>query len=484
MCAFGQGKHLARMVGALYADRMVKNVALPYSTHFRATLLLGLPLIGGHLAQFVVWATDTLMLGRYGVEELAAVVLATSLFMTLFILGSGFAWAVMPLVAASQAEGDEVAVRRQTRMGLWLSFLFSLLCLPFFIWSKPLLVLMGQEEDLAQLAQDYLRIAGWGMLPGLFVNVMKSYLAALERTAVVLWITIAAAVANAIVNYALIFGNWGAPEMGVRGAALASVTVQVVSLIGCVWYALRVLPEHALFQRMWRPDWDVFLTVLKLGVPIGVTALSEVTLFAFAAVVMGWLGAVPLAAHGIVLQVATATFMVHMGLSNAATVRAGTAYGRKDAVNLARGGIAAMTLSFGVSVVAVILMLVFPEEMIMLFMRKDEVQIEAILAVGVALMAMAAAFQFVDAAQVLAIGLLRGLQDTTLPMWFAAFSYWGVGAPAGLAFGFWLDWGAQGVWLGLVLGLASAAVLLMGRFWLVSMPKIRAAEAALEAEAA
>ena len=191
-----------------------------------------------------------------------------------------------------------------------------------------------------------------------------------------------------------------------------------------------------------------------------------------------------MAAHGIVLQVATATFMVHMGLSNAATVRAGTAYGRKDAVNLARGGIAAMTLSFGVSVIAVILMLAFPEEMIMLFMRKDEVQIEAILAVGVTLMAMAAAFQFVDAAQVLAIGLLRGLQDTTLPMWFAAFSYWGIGAPAGLAFGFWLDWGAQGVWLGLVLGLASAAVLLMGRFWLVSMPKIRAAEAALEAEAA
>ncbi len=476
MCAFGQGKHLARMQGGLYADHMVKNLALPYSTHFRATLLLGLPLIGGHLAQFAIFATDTLMLGRYGVEELAAVVLATSLFMTLFILGSGFAWAVMPLVAASQAEGDEVAVRRQTRMGLWLSLLFGGVCLPVFVWSKPLLMAIGQEEDLAQLAQDYLRIAGWGMLPGLFVNVMKSYLAALERTAVVLWITVAAAVANAAVNYVLIFGHLGAPEMGVRGAALASVTVQVVSLIGCVWYAQRVLPEHSLFQRMWRPDWDVFLTVLKLGVPIGLTALSEVALFAFAAVVMGWLGAVPLAAHGIVLQVATATFMIHMGLSNAATVRAGASYGRRDSTNLARAGISALTLSFIVSVIAVAIMLIYPEELIMLFMREDEVYIQEILTVGVALMAMAALFQFVDATQVLAIGLLRGLQDTTKPMWIAAFSYWGVGAPAGLAFGFWLDWGAQGVWLGLVLGLSSAAFLLMGRFWLVSLPKIRADE--------
>ncbi|NVO23425.1 MATE family efflux transporter [Donghicola mangrovi] len=462
---------------------MIKNPALPYSTHFRATLLLGLPLIGGHLAQFAVWATDTLMVGRYGVEELAAVVLATSLMMTLFIFGSGFAWAVMPLVAASQAEGDDVAVRRQTRMGLWLSTLFGLACLPALIWSKPILVAIGQEPDLAALAQDYLRIAGWGILPGLFVNVMKSYLAALERTAVVLWITVAAALTNAVVNYALIFGHWGAPEMGVRGAAVASVLVQVVSLIGCVWYARVVLPQHALFQRMWRPDWDVFLTVFKLGVPIGFTALSEVALFAFAAVVMGWLGAVPLAAHGIVLQVATATFMIHMGLSNAATVRAGTSFGRKDSANLKRAAIAAMSLSFCVSVVAVLAMLIYPEELIMLFMREDEVQIQAILTVGVTLMGMAALFQFVDATQVLAIGLLRGLQDTTKPMWFAGFSYWIVGAPMGLLLSMQMGWGAQGVWMGLVLGLASAAVLLMGRFWLFSLPRIREEEAALPLEA-
>lgn len=455
---------------------MVKNLALPYATHVRATLLLGLPLIGGHLAQFAIFATDTLMVGRYGVEELAAVVLATSLFMTLFILGSGFAWAVMPLVAASNGEGDEVAVRRQTRMGLWLSFLFGLLCLPFFHWSRPLLVAIGQEPDLSQLAQDYLRIAGWGILPGLFVMVMKSYLAALERTAVVLWITVAAALANGVVNYALIFGHWGAPEMGVRGAAVSSVVVQMVSLLGCVWYAASVLPQHSLFQRMWRPDWEVFWQVLRLGVPIGLTSLSEVALFAFAAVVVGWLGAVPLAAHGIVLQVATATFMIHMGLSNAATVRAGNAYGRKDAVNLARVGISAMGLSVIVSVFAVIMMLSVPEQLILLFVRKDEVQIAEIVAVGVTLMTMAAAFQFVDAAQVIMIGMLRGLQDTTVPMVIAAFSYWGVGAPAGLVFGFVFDWGAQGVWLGLVLGLASAAVLLFYRFWRVILPRMQPLE--------
>ncbi len=284
--------------------------AQTYLQHIRAVLTLGLPLIGGHIAQMAIGVTDTVMLGWYSVEALAAVTLGSTYFFVLFIFGSGFAWAVMPMVASFAAEGDEIALRRATRMGLWLSLGFGLVALPAMIWSEPILQLMGQGESVARDAGTYLGIAGFGILPALLVMVIKSYLAALERTQVVLWITVGSAVVNGLVNYALIFGNWGAPELGIRGAAIASIVTQVFSLVGVVFYARWALPEHALFQRLWRADPQMLSRVFLLGLPIGLTALSEVGLFAASAVMMGWLGTVPLAAHGIAVQLASITFMV------------------------------------------------------------------------------------------------------------------------------------------------------------------------------
>lgn len=248
--------------------------------HVRALVVLGLPLVGGHLAQMAIGVTDTVMMGWYGVEPLAAVTLASTYFFVLFIFGSGYAAAVMPMVATFHAEGDETSIRRTARMGLWLSFGFSLLTLPVLIYSAPILRLMGQQEPVVVLGAQYLSVAGWGIIPALFVMVLKSYLAALERTKVVLWITVLAAITNALVNYALIFGNWGAPELGVTGAAIASVATQLVSLVGIVIYARLALPEHDLFRRLWGADWDMLKRVFQLGWPISITLLSEVGLFA------------------------------------------------------------------------------------------------------------------------------------------------------------------------------------------------------------
>jgi len=228
----------------------------PYLFHARATLTLGLPLIGSHVAQFVLHLTDTVMLGWYGVLPLAAGVLGASSFFTIFVLGSGFAKAVMPMVASANSQGDERQVRRVARMGLWLSILFSALTYPVFWWSGPILLALGQEEEVSALAQQYLRIAGLGMCPALLVMVLKSYLSALERTQVVLWVTVAAVPLNVLLNWALIFGNLGAPELGVAGSAIATVTVQIVSLGLIVLYAalLPALAKYSLFQRFWRPD--------------------------------------------------------------------------------------------------------------------------------------------------------------------------------------------------------------------------------------
>lgn len=448
------------------------------SAHIRAIAVLGLPLVGGHLAQMAIGVTDTVMLGWYGVEALAAVTLASTYFFVLFIFGSGFAWAVMPMVASFLAEEDETSIRRATRMGLWLSFGFGLLCLPLMIFSGPILRLMGQQDAVVTLGSEYLQIAGWGIMPALFVMVLKSYLAALERTQVVLWITVLAAITNALVNYALIFGNWGAPELGVAGAAIASLCSQTVSLLGVVIYVRRALPEHDLFRRMWAVDREMLARVFRLGWPISITALSETGLFAASAVMMGWLGTVPLAAHGIAMQFAALTFMVHLGLSNAATVRAGNAYGRSDGAHLARGAWVVTLMSLGFSVITLAFFFLFPEPLIGIFILEDEPARAEILSVGVGLLIMAGIFQLADGTQVIALGTLRGVQDTRLPMVFAAFSYWGVGVPVAYVMCFVLGWGGIGIWGGLATGLALAAILLNWRFWRTVVPAIKSKQVA------
>jgi MATE family multidrug resistance protein len=438
---------------------------MTFAGHMRATLVLGLPLVGGHVAQYAIGLTDSVMLGWYSVEALAAVTLGGSYFFVLFLMGSGFAWAVMPLVAAYAAEDDETGVRRVTRMALWLSVLYAVLAMPLLIWSEPILRALGQEPVVVEMAAEYLRVAGWGLFPAVGVMVLKSYLAALERTQIVLWMTVFAAVTNALANYALIFGNWGAPELGIMGAAIASISTHSVTLAGVVIYAVAVLPQHALFRRLWRPDWEMFARVFRLGVPIGLTSLSEVSLFAASAVMMGWLGTVALAAHGIAVSVAGAAFMMHLGLSNAATVRAGNAFGRRDRAHLARGAIAVTVLSFSIALVTAAVFVLFPEPFIAAFLERDDPAFAEIMAAGTVLLALAGLFQLTDGGQVVALGLLRGVQDTTLPMIIAAVSYLGVGLSTSYLLGFTLGMGGPGVWLGLVTGLLCAGVLLMWRFW-------------------
>jgi MATE family, multidrug efflux pump len=446
--------------------------ATPYKAHVRAIMVLGLPLIGGHLGQVAIGLTDTMMLGWYGVTELAALTAAGSWFFVLFLLGSGFALAVMPMVASYHAKGDETNIRRATRMGIWLSFGFAILAMPAMLWSESILLALRQTEAVAEMGGRYLRIAGWGIFPALIVMTIKSYLAALERTQIVFWITLLGAAVNAVANYGLIFGNWGLPELGIRGAALASLATQIVMLIGVIAYAMLALPKHKLFHRLWRVDQDMLKRVFQLGWPIGLTSLSEVGLFAGSAFMMGWLGEIPQAAHGIALQLASIMFMVHLGLSNVATIRAGNAVARRDPAHLVRGAHTVTALSVIMSVLTIALFLLMPEPLIALFLGRDVEARDEIMAIGVVLLALAALFQLVDGAQVIALGLLRGVRDTTVPMVLAGMSYWLVGMPASYVLGFVLGWNGVGVWLGLVFGLACAGILLMIRFWRVIVPRL------------
>ena len=438
-----------------------------YRPHVLATLALGLPLIGSHLARMALGVADTVMIGWYGVEPLAALVIATSFLMILFFLGMGFGIGVMGLIATAIARGDETEVRRDARMALWLSGIFALLVMPLMWFSRPILLALGQEPVVAALAQDYLRIAGWGLLPMLAATTLNSYLAALERAQVVMWVTVAAIPVNVFLNWVLIFGNLGAPALGVRGAALATFATQVATLIALIGYAAW-LPEARrfhLFQRFWRPDWPAFRSVFRLGMPVGLTMVAEGGLFVASNVMMGWIGTRELAAHGIALQISSITFMIHLGLSNAATVRVGQAKGRGDAAGMRDAAATVIALSLGVASLAVLVFMLFPRELVTLYLDPTDPAVPPIIAIAAGLMFYAALFQLTDAMQVQALGMLRGVQDTRVPMIIAVISYWLVGMPVAYGLAFVAGWGPHGLWLGLVAGLSVAAVLLMRRFW-------------------
>lgn len=440
---------------------------LRLSSHLRATLGLGLPLIGSMLAQIAITLTDTIMMGWYGVEDLAAVALGSSYFHVILILGMGFGLAVMPLVAAAAANDDRRQLRRVTRMALWIALMFSVAVQPVFVLSGPILLSLGQDPEVARLTAAYLVPAGLGIAPAVVTTVLRSHLSALDHPRIVLWATLAGVGLNAWLNWILIFGNLGAPELGVTGAALASLATHLLIAAVLALYAAmhRDLRQDTLFARFYRPDWDAMAQVFRLGWPIALTLLSESGLFMATMVMMGWLGPNTLAAHGIAIQICAATFMVHIGLSQAATVRAGRAWGRNDTANLRLAAMAALILSGVMVALTIASFLLIPETLIGLFLDPADPLRPDIIAMGASLLAVAALFQLADAGQVMALGLLRGVQDTRAPMIYAVFSYWCLGLPAAWVLGFPLGFEGPGIWAGLVVGLAFAAGLMMTRFW-------------------
>jgi len=440
---------------------------LSYRAHVRALLLLGLPLIGSNLAQMALHVTDTVIIGWYGASELAAVGLGGSTFFIFFILGSGFGHAVTPLVASALGRGDETQARRATRMGMWLSIFFGLLMFPLTWFSGPIFSALGQTDEVAALGQDFLRIAGLGMIPALLINALRGFLAAAERTAVLLWVTLAGVVLNALLNWVFVFGNWGAPELGVKGSAIASVGTQVATAVALMAYAAwhPALARYTLFVRFWRSDNQALGQVFRLGWPIGLTGLFESGLFEATLIMMGWIGTAHLAAHTIAIQLAAIAFMVHLGLSNAATVRAGRALGEGDMTRLYDGARMAILMSFSFAVIVVVVFLTQASGLVGLFLDPTNASSAEIVALGTSLVAVAALFQLADSAQVMALGLLRGVHDTRAPMWIASISYWLIGIPTSYLLAFPAGLGGVGLWLGLVVGLTVAAVLLMWRFW-------------------
>lgn len=432
----------------------------------RATLLLGLPIVGAQVAQMATNTTDVLMIGWLGTTELAASVLAFNLYILAWLFGMGVLQAVVPLAARARGEGRRRDVRRTVRMGLWVVIAYSLPVWLLLWHTETLLVALGQDPQVSKLSGEYMRVLQWTLLPSLIVMALRSFVTVLEKTQVVLWATVVGAVLNAICDYALIFGYFGMPRLELVGAGLASLATSLLTLLIIVVYVLkqRQLRRYVIFGRFWRSDWETFAAILKLGWPIGCTLLAEVGLFSGSAIMMGWIGTVPLAAHGIALQCASITFMVPLGLGQAGMIRVGLAAGRKEYSGVGRAGWVALGLSLAFMSLTAIVFWTVPELLLGAFTRADNANTADVLAFGTSLLAVAALFQIFDGAQVAIGKVLNGLSDTRVPMMIAIVGYWGIGLSLAYVLTFPLGVGGIGIWWGLAAGLAVVSVALVWRF--------------------
>jgi MATE family multidrug resistance protein len=437
-----------------------------WRTHLKQTLTLGLPLIGAQLAQNGIHVTDIVIIGRIGTSELAAMVLAAQFYFTIFIFGSGFAAAVVPLAAQAYARGDIQQVRRAVRMGMWVVFLFSAMIIPLIYAGEQVLIALGQDPHVASLAASYMHIAGWSMFPALGFMVLRSFLSAVGKAGFVLYVTLIILLLNAFFAYALVLGHFGLPALGLRGAAIVALAVNILSLVLTIWYIStnQDLRRFEIFVRWWRPDWLVFREVFSLGLPIGFTILAEVSLFTAASLLMGWIGTAELAAHGIALQCASLAFMIPLGLAQAATVRVGVAAGANDHEGLIRASWVVVIVSAGISLLGGLAFGLFPSFFAGLFLDRTKEDAAAVLTIATTFVVVAGLFQLVDGLQAIAAGLLRGIKDTRMPMVLALISYWGIGFVLAYVLAFPLGWGGVGIWIGFVFGLIAASFLLLGRY--------------------
>lgn len=448
---------------------MTNDQALtPWRSEFGATLRLAVPLAATNLLQMLIHAVDVIFIARLGDQPLAASSLGIAVFGLTMWAFTGMTGACAPLIAAELGRrGPAVReVRRTVRMGLWVSIGLGLVGMAICFAGEALLMASGQDPQVAALSGDFLAILSWAMIPMILASVFRIFVAALGRPGYATAITLLALGTNILGNWMLVFGNLGAPALGLQGSALSSL---ITSLAMIVAYFIvirqdRRLRRYHIFGRWWRPEWQRLRQILLIGTPIALTVLAEAGLFSGAALLMGRIGAIELAAHTLALNLAALAFQIPYGIAQAATIRVGYHYGAEDPASAGRAGWAALLISVLFMGSTAALMMLAPRMILSLYVDPAAPQNAAMVAFAAQYLLIAAAFQLFDGAQVVAAGALRGLQDTRMPLVIALFGYWAVGFTTAIGLGFYTSLQGLGVWIGLALGLVVVAILLTWRW--------------------
>ncbi len=442
----------------------------PLALELSETLKLAVPIALTQLGQIAMMTTDLALIGRLGDAAVAAAALAHTVFFVSFTFGMGLVSAVAPLAAQAFGARNPRQVRRSLRVGLWAALVISLPIMVFPLYGEQILLALGQAPATAHLAQPYLFGLAWGIVPALWFLAIRGFMGAVNRPEPGLWITLAAIPANAVLVYLLIHGALGLPRLELFGAGLATTIINFGMFLAALWFAYRHQPfrKYQVLGRIWRIDWTLMRQLFVIGAPISISFLLEYGLFAAAAILMGLISTTALAAHQIALQIAAILFMVPFGIGMAATVRVGHAVGRGDAPAVNRAGFIAVTL--GIVFMSAMTLVVILERYAIgrFFFGEAAESAGAVIDLTATLLLVGATFFVADGIQTVAAGALRGINDTRLPLLFAAISYWLIGFPTAYALAFGTELGAIGVWIGLSCGTAVYAVLLIQRFRLLA----------------
>ena len=443
-------------------------IAPSHRAELGALLRLATPLVGANLLQMGVYAIDVVFVARLTPLDLAASTLGVFLYSLMLWMMLGLATACAPLIAAELGRRRHAVreVRRSFRMAMWLAALVSLPIMILLANGTTILLFARQDPEVARRAGAFLDILLFAMVPAIFAGVMRTAAAALGRPGWALGVTAMALGLGALGNWLLVFGHGGFPALGLEGSAIASVATTMAMMIayGLILSFDPRLRRYRLFGRWWRPEWSRLAEIVKLGVPIAFTFVLEGALFGGAALLMGRIGVAAIAAHAVALNIAALTFQIPLGVAQAATIRVGMAYGARDRDAVGRAGRVALGVGIGIMAFTALLIFSLPRLFVSIYLDVDAPANTVVVALALQYLIVAAIFQLVDGAQAVAAGVLRGVQDTRVPMLIAAFGYWVAGFGTSIYLGFQVGWQGVGIWIGLAVGLLVVSALLLWRW--------------------
>lgn len=425
------------------------------------TLRLGAPIIAAQLLQMSMGFVDTVMAGRLSANDLAAVAIGSSMLAPLFMLCFGILMGLNPIVAQAFGGRDFRMIGKNTRQAIWLALMLSAGCIVLMLNFDLAIGWIGADPEVAEKAMGYIRAMTWGMPFLLMFIALRVFNDSIGATQPGMWIALIGLPFNILGNWILVYGKFGAPQLGAVGTGYASAIVGVVMFLAILAYTIK-RKTYARFEifKNWRwPQWKYQKELLWIGVPNGISSFMEVSMFATIALMIGSLGTIAMAGHQVAINFGSITFMIPFGLATAISVRVGVFIGRGQPGRARFSGYTGIGLSVIIMIMTATVMLVFPRFIASIYTNDPRV-----IDLAVQLLLMAAIFQISDGLQVSGYGALRGLKDTRIPMIVNIIAYWGVGLPMGYWAGMVKGWGPQGFWVGLIFGLSAAAVMHNVRF--------------------